>query len=267
MANGASMISGSMATRMSSTTTPTPSVATSSLLEQREPRRWTGRRRLQRGSCHRQWCHDQRLDDHVVDWFTKDHRDVDGVRTGRRSDSFTESDEGWGVFMARPTISFRSATVLGFMALALATAGCGAGSGDDGMVDRRSAALLPTIEFVNGLTFSVSLLPGVGTAAEANTALPGESIVAAGDLGACVGIARSGDITRIALLVEGNRMTVGTPAKCSDSGSGQVAVRWRADEVSGTRRLDSAIPETQLCLERLGLLEVQARIEPAGTAC
>lgn len=170
--------------------------------------------------------------------------------------------------MARPTMWFRSAVIPAFIMLAtLAGTGCGGDPADDAVVDRSSAALLPTLVVVNGLSFDVSLMPGIGTAADARVALQGESIRAIGEVGACVGVARNGDVTRIAMLVDRDRMTVGTPAKCTDAGLGAVTVTWRADELSGTRRLDTVLPGTQWCVERQGLLEVQARIEPVGTAC
>jgi hypothetical protein len=153
----------------------------------------------------------------------------------------------------------------------MTVAGCGDGTGSssdaDATVDRRGAALSPTLVVVNGLDVGVSISPGIGTAADSRIAQPGGSVEAVGDTGACVGIARAGAVVRVAMLMEGGRMKAGTPAKCTDPDLGDVVVTWTSAEFSGARTLESLIPDTQLCLERQGPLEVQARIEPVGTAC
>lgn len=167
--------------------------------------------------------------------------------------------------MVRPTVPFRSVAVVA--CTALAAVGCGGGSGDETAVEQREAASVQAIVFVNGLTVDVSIVPGIGTASESRIALPGESVRAISDAGVCVGVGRNGAVTRIASVVRSGMMTVGTPAKCTDPGLGEVVVTWSPDELSGTRQLDSVIPGTQLCLERRGALDVEARIVPAGTAC
>ena len=159
----------------------------------------------------------------------------------------------------------------------LVVAGCGDGSGSE-TAGRRSAAESDerSVSVVNGLATGVSILTYRGQTGGPTGLSPGGTTRSSGPASedaarndVCVGIFQDGRGVRVALSVVHDVMRVSTTQRCPGSRPriDDPQVSWMAAERGSPRVLDSGIPATHLCVERLDRLAVQVRIEPIASAC